>query len=148
MDLAGAIAKLREKNLIMLGDDHGEGGERELVFTHALIRDVAYEMLPKAVRARKHAEVGAFIERQAADREGAVALLAEHFARAASLAVEVHLPSAELAGLRRRALEHGEAAGDAAAALFSNGEALSQYQAAGAFAEPGDPSGGADSNAF
>lgn len=141
VDLAGAIAKLREKNLIMLGDDHGEGGERELVFTHALIRDVAYEMLPKAVRARKHAEVGAFIERQAADREGAVALLAEHFARAASLAVEVHLPSAELAGLRRRALEHGEAAGDAAAALFSNGEALSQYQAAGAFAEPGDPSG-------
>ena len=81
IDLARAIANLREKNLIALGDDRGEEGERELVFTHALIRDVAYEMLPKAVRARKHAEVGAFIERRAADRgEGAVALLAEHFA--------------------------------------------------------------------
>jgi class 3 adenylate cyclase/tetratricopeptide (TPR) repeat protein len=141
VDLARAIASLREKNLIALGDDRGEEGERELVFTHALIRDVAYEMLPKAVRARKHAEVGAFIERRAADRgEGAVALLAEHFARAATLAVEVQLPAAELAGLRRRALEHGEAAGDAAAALFANGEALAQYLAAATFAGPGDPS--------
>ena len=33
-------------------------GERELAFKHVLIRDVAYGMLPKAVRARKHFEVG------------------------------------------------------------------------------------------
>ena len=43
-------------------------GERELAFKHVLIRDVAYEMLPKAVRARKHAEVGAFIERARGER--------------------------------------------------------------------------------
>ena len=34
-------------------------GEREYAFKHVLIRDVAYGMLPKAVRARKHFEVGA-----------------------------------------------------------------------------------------
>ena len=141
-DLVGAIARLQQRNLIMLGDDRSAPDERELVFTHALIRDVAYEMLPKVIRARKHAEVGAFIERRARDRgEGAVALLAEHFVRAAALAVEAHLPPAELAGLRHKALEHGEAAGDAAAALFSNREALAQYQAAVVFAQPGDPSG-------
>ena len=33
-------------------------GEREYAFKHVLIRDVAYSTLPKAVRARKHAEVG------------------------------------------------------------------------------------------
>ena len=38
-------------------------GERELGFKHVLIRDVAYGMLPKAVRSRRHFEVGAFLER-------------------------------------------------------------------------------------
>ena len=33
-------------------------GEREYAFKHVLIRDVAYSTLPKAVRARSHAEVG------------------------------------------------------------------------------------------
>ena len=37
------------------------------------------------------------------------------------------------------ALEHGIAAADAAAALFSNQEALERYRAASAFAEPEDP---------
>ena len=51
-----------------------------------LIRDVAYGMLPKAVRAREHAEVGAFIEARAADRsEGVVGMVAEHYGRAAAL---------------------------------------------------------------
>ena len=137
--LAAALARLRERNLIVLGDDQGGPGEREYAFKHALIREVAYEMLPKAVRARKHAEVGAFLEGRAADRaEGSVALLAEHFARAATLATEVRMSPRELSPLRGKALEHGEAAGDAAAALFSNGEALAQYQVTGAFAEPGD----------
>jgi adenylate cyclase len=141
-DLAGATARLRDKNLVMLCDERRDGGAQELVFTHALIRDVAYEMLPKAVRARKHADIGAFFERHAVDRsERAVALLAGHFARAATLAAEVQLPAAELARLRRKALEHGEAAGDGAAALFSNGEALTQYLAARAFADPDDAAG-------
>ena len=57
-------------------------GEREYAFKHVLIRDVAYSTLPKAVRARKHAEVGAFISARAADRsEGVVAMVAEHYAR-------------------------------------------------------------------
>jgi tetratricopeptide (TPR) repeat protein len=111
-------------------------GERELAFKHVLIRDVAYEMLPKAVRARKHAEVAAFIEQRAGERgQEVVALLAEHYGRAASLAEEVHLDDSELAGLRTKALQLGEAAGDAARDLYANQEALVRYEAAEAATE-------------
>ena len=62
-----------------------------------LIRDVAYGMLPKAVRARKHFEVGGFIEERAGDRtDEVVALLAEHYGRAAALGDEARLEAAEL----------------------------------------------------
>jgi class 3 adenylate cyclase len=138
-DLVATLAALREKDIIIPGESGEVAGERELAFKHVLIRDVAYEMLPKAVRARKHAEVGAFIEQRAGERsEGVVALLAEHYGRAATLATEVRLEPSEVAELRTKALDFSEAAGDAAAALFANREALTHYEAAAAFADAGD----------
>ena len=72
-------------------------GEREYAFKHVLIRDVAYSTLPKAVRARKHAEVGDFIEERAADRaEGVVAMVADHYGRAAALGADAGLDADEL----------------------------------------------------
>ena len=72
-------------------------GEREYAFKHVLIRDVAYSTLPKAVRARRHAEVGAFISARAADRsEGVVAMVAEHYGRAATLGAAADLEPDEL----------------------------------------------------
>jgi adenylate cyclase len=139
-DLAATLVGLRDKDIIVPGEAGQIAGERELAFKHVLIRDVAYEMLPKAVRAHKHAEVGEFIERRAGERsEGVVALLAEHYGRAATLAAEVRLQASELAELRGKALEFSEAAGDAAASLFANREALTHYEAAAAFADPADP---------
>ncbi len=137
-DLESTIASLREKDIFVPGEARQLAGERELSFKHVLIRDVAYEMLPKTVRARKHAELGVFIEQRAGGRgEGVVGLVAEHYARAATLAAEAHLPAAELAQFRAQACEYGEAAGDSAAALFSNREALARYEAAGALAVAG-----------
>jgi adenylate cyclase len=134
-----ALATLREKDILVPGDGAGMAGERELAFKHVLIRDVAYEMLPKAARARKHAEVGAFIEERSGSRsEATVGLVAEHYARAAAFAAEAHLPAPELAEMRAHALEFGEAAGDAAAALYSNREALVHYEAAAALAGAND----------
>ena len=96
-----------------------------------LIRDVAYSTLPKAVRARKHAEVGAFISERAADRsEGVIAMVAEHYARAATLGAGADLEVGELLAIQARALEALEAAGDASAALYSNSEAQGHYEAA------------------
>lgn len=130
-DLQAALATLREKDIIVPGEGGSLADEQELAFKHVLIRDVAYEMLPKAVRARKHFEVGAFIEQRAGDRrKEVVALLAEHYGRAAMLGEEVRLDTDELRPLRAKALLFLEAAGDAAAALYSNQEALAHYETA------------------
>jgi class 3 adenylate cyclase/tetratricopeptide (TPR) repeat protein len=130
-DLQEALRALREKDLVVAGEGSALAGEPELAFKHALIRDAAYEMLPKAVRAQKHFEVAQFIEQRAGERvEEVVALLAEHYGRAAQLGVELSLASAELEPYRANALHYMEAAGDAARAFYSNAEAFSQYQAA------------------
>jgi class 3 adenylate cyclase/tetratricopeptide (TPR) repeat protein len=130
-DLRAALATLREKDLIVPGEGSRLADEHELAFKHVLIRDVAYAMLPKAVRARKHFEVGVFIELRAGERRHeVVALLAEHYGRAAALGEEVHLDADELEPLRAKALQFAEAAGDAASALYSNQEALTHYEAA------------------
>ena len=54
-------------------------GQRELIFKHALVRDTAYESLPRRDRARLHAQVAAWIESAFAGRLDEVAeLLAHH----------------------------------------------------------------------
>src|SRR5205085_11623765 len=116
-DLAAALRALREKDLVIASEGGTLEAEPELAFKHALIRDVAYTMLPKAVRARKHFEVGEFIEVRAGERvEEVVALLAEHYGRAAALGTELRLPEGEVEPYRERALRYLEAAGDAARA--------------------------------
>jgi class 3 adenylate cyclase/tetratricopeptide (TPR) repeat protein len=130
-DLDRALSALREKDIVVPGEGTLLAGEPELAFKHVLIRDVAYGMLPKAVRARKHFEVGGFIEDRAGDRsDEVVALLAEHYGRAAALGGEARFESEELEPMRAKAVRFLEAAGDAAAAFYSNPEAFSHYQSA------------------
>ncbi|HEY4427772.1 MAG TPA: adenylate/guanylate cyclase domain-containing protein [Solirubrobacteraceae bacterium] len=132
-DLQAALATLREKDIIVPGEGARLADEQELAFKHVLIRDVAYTTLPKAVRARKHFEVGMFIEQRAGERwQEVVALLAEHYGRAAALGQEVRLDSEQFAPMAAKALRFLEAAGDAASALYSNQEALAHYEAAAA----------------
>jgi class 3 adenylate cyclase/tetratricopeptide (TPR) repeat protein len=137
--LSASIALLREKNLITLTGAELPGGEPGFAFRHPLIREVAYEMLPRALRARKHAQLARAIEGARGEAaEVRAGILAEHFTRAAALAAEAHLPAGELADIRRGALASSVAAGDEAASLFSNGQALERYRAASGFAEPGE----------
>ena len=115
-------------------------GEREYAFKHVLIRDVAYSTLPKAVRARRHADVAEFISTRAADRsEGVIAMVAEHYSRAATLGAAADLEAGEMHDIRGRALEALEAAGDASAAIYSNSEAQGHYEAALALGDDLDP---------
>ena len=130
-DLQTALAALQEKDIVVPGMGGRLAGEPELAFKHVLIRDVAYGMLPKSVRARKHFEVGSFIEQRAGDRtDEVVARLAEHYGRAAALAGEARLAASELDPIYDKAIRFLEAAGDAAAAFFSNPEAFAHYQQA------------------
>jgi class 3 adenylate cyclase/tetratricopeptide (TPR) repeat protein len=131
LDLGRTLNNLQEKDLLVPSTSSRLAGEREYAFKHVLIRDVAYSMLPKSVRCRKHVEVAEFIRERAGERsDGVIGLIAEHFARAASLGSEAGLDRDELNELQTQALESLEAAGDAAAALYSNAEAFDRYTAA------------------
>jgi tetratricopeptide (TPR) repeat protein len=135
-----ALQSLQEKDIIVPEVGVRLAGEREYAFKHVLIRDVAYGMLPKAVRARKHFEVGRFIEDRAGERsDEVVALLAEHYGRAAILSTEGGMDHEESEPIHRKALHYLEAAGDAAAALYSNPEAFDHYESAQRIECPHDP---------
>ncbi len=141
-DLAEALTSLEDKDFVVGATGPTRlSGERELAFKHVLIRDVAYGMLPKAVRARRHFEMARYIEERAGDRgEEVVGLLAEHYGRAAALAQESHLDEPLREQLETKALELMEAAGDGAAALYSNAEAFDHYAAAYALGVADDAS--------
>jgi class 3 adenylate cyclase/predicted ATPase len=144
LDLGQTLANLEQKDLLVPTAGSRLAGEREFAFKHVLIRDVAYSMLPKSVRCRKHVEVAEFIRERAGERiDGVIGLIAEHFARAAALGSEAGLDSEALIELRGQALEALEAAGDAAAALYSNAEAFDRYTAALELSESLDPAVGA-----
>jgi predicted ATPase/class 3 adenylate cyclase len=128
LDLVHTLDTLEQKDLLVPTPRSRLAGEREFAFKHVLIRDVAYSMLPKSVRCRKHVEVGEFIRERAGERIDAFAgLVAEHYSRAATLGAEAGLDPVALTELRTEALELLEAAGDAAAALYSNNEAFERY---------------------
>ena len=142
-DLPEVLAALHDKDILMPLPtvDGGLADEREMTFKHVLIRDVAYGMLPKAVRCRKHFQIGNFLEERAGDRADEVAnLLAEHYWRSAVLGDEAGLNTDELAPVHRKALHFLEVAGDTAASLFSNAEAVDRYAAARGIRCPHDPS--------
>src|SRR4051812_23486887 len=141
-DLAEVLASLHDKDILvpLPNADADAVDEREFMFKHVLIRDVAYGMLPKAVRCRKHFEIGNHLEERSGDRADEIAnLLAEHYGRAAILGDEAGLSNDELAPVHRKALHFLEVAGDAAMSLFSNAEAVDRYAAARAIRCPHDP---------
>jgi class 3 adenylate cyclase/tetratricopeptide (TPR) repeat protein len=126
-----ALGSLQDKELVIANPSSRLAGEREYVFKHALIRDVAYGMLPKATRCRQHFQVGGFIEEVVGERgERGVALIADHYGRAASLGIEAGIDADELREMNIKAVHYLEAAGDAALGLYSNQEALGHYRAA------------------
>ena len=137
-NLSQTLAALQEKDLLAAGAEGLLADERELAFKHVLIRDVAYGMLPKAVRCRRHFEVGRFLEERAGDRSHeVVALLAEHYGRAAALGAEAGIDLEELEHITARAVRALEDAGAAAAALYANREALAHFAQALALLGPG-----------
>jgi class 3 adenylate cyclase/tetratricopeptide (TPR) repeat protein len=140
LDLGRTLSALEQKDLLAPSAGSRLAGEREYAFKHVLIRDVAYSMLPKSVRCKKHVEVAEFIRERAGERsDGMIGLIAEHFARAAALGSEAGLEADALAELQAQALESLEAAADAAAALYSNAEAFDRYTAALELSEALDP---------
>lgn len=84
------IRRLRVKDLVVPRETSSLAGAAEYGFRHVLIRDVAYDSLPKRDRSLLHAEVARWAERELADRIDEFAeLVAGHLA--AALAYEEEL---------------------------------------------------------
>ena len=74
------LDRLEARDLIRRRPGSRLEGDVEFAFKHALIRDVAYSILPRATRRERHAVVARFIEGLAGNRVGEVAsLLAHHW---------------------------------------------------------------------
>jgi predicted ATPase len=84
--LADTLVALERRGLVRRSPTSRIGGDRELVFKHGLVREVAYETLPKAARRERHAVVARFIERSAGDPAPYAAVLAHHWREAGDAA--------------------------------------------------------------
>ena len=94
-----ALRTLRRREFVLERVSSSIAGQREYVFKHVLIRDIAYASLPRSERGRAHAETAAWIEETSGERTGELAeLLAHHYDAAFSFLREDEL--------RRRARGH------------------------------------------
>jgi hypothetical protein len=80
-----ALRSLEERGLVLLRPASRTRGLTEIAFHHGLMRDVAYQSIPRASRARLHAAVAEWIEGLAADRRlEFIDLIAHHLESAAN----------------------------------------------------------------
>jgi class 3 adenylate cyclase/tetratricopeptide (TPR) repeat protein len=83
VELDEVLRRLEDRGLVHARSGSWIVGERQFSFRHILIKEVAYEGLPRRDRARAHARVAEWIERQTGDREREFAeLLAHHYEHA------------------------------------------------------------------
>ena len=73
---------LEERDFVRRRAGSSMPGEREYAIKHALTREVAYESLPRARRARLHANFARWLEGSTAERDELAPLLAHHYAEA------------------------------------------------------------------
>ena len=111
---------LQRKEFVRRESQSSVAGETEYAFWHALVRDVAYDQMPRARRAEKHQAAAEWID-SLTERDDHVEVVAEHYATALDLARAAGVENDELVRRTRVALRE---AGDRAAALNA-------YEAAG-----------------
>jgi len=105
------LRSLRVKELVVLRESSTLADAREYAFRHVLIRDVAYDSLPKLERARKHREVARWAEDRLGERaEEVVELLAAHYWSALRYEEEFATDETALADIRRRTVDYARSA--------------------------------------
>jgi len=130
-DLELVADQLMAKDLVRAGSGDS------LTFRHILIREVAYQTLTRADRARLHAAAAAWVEGQAAGREDALAeLIAYHYREGATLAMAQRPGEPETQRIRQKAVHWLSRAGDVATAAAASQEASRHLRSAIELAEP------------
>jgi class 3 adenylate cyclase/tetratricopeptide (TPR) repeat protein len=126
-----ALDGLRAKELVALHESSTWSGEREFAFHHALIRDVAYDSLPKALRAEKHVATARWAEEQAGHRRDEIAeLLATHQLQALRWLDELGQADGTRREVERDGYRWASAAGRRARRLWQQREAVRWLRAA------------------
>lgn len=121
-DVSGHLFALEQDNLVLAEQD----GEQNYGFRHMVIRDVAYESLPFAMRELLHGNVGSYIEEHEVDGVGGhqhLDLLAHHYWHSSN------------AGKKREYLVR---AGDAAQASYANSVAIDYFRRAASLVPDAD----------
>lgn len=110
--LTAALGELERRELITRQTVSAFEGQQQYSFNHVLLRDVAYELLPRAARQERHREVALFLEEVSGEFGEAGAATARHWRDAGNPAhaVDYFVRAAEVA-------EHGWAK-ERAASLY------------------------------
>jgi class 3 adenylate cyclase/tetratricopeptide (TPR) repeat protein len=122
-----ALRRLEERQLIRRRHESSGAGDVEYVFEHALIRDVAYRTIVRAVRAEKHRRAGEWLSSLAGALRDRADVIAHHYVTA--------LENAEASGhavpeLRLAASNALQAAAERAGSLHSQAAASRLWEKA------------------
>jgi class 3 adenylate cyclase/tetratricopeptide (TPR) repeat protein len=113
------------------------GSDVEYAFRHVLVRDVAYNQIPRSSRAEKHLAAASWIATLGDDRsEDRAEMLAHHYGAALELLEAAGLPTAQLAPAARAAFFE---AGERAVALGAAEDAIPRFERALALADESQP---------
>ncbi|MDX6502951.1 MAG: hypothetical protein QOE29_76, partial [Gaiellaceae bacterium] len=113
------------------------GSDVEYAFRHVLVRDVAYNQIPRSARAQKHRAAAEWIETLGDDRsEDRAEMLAHHYGAALQLLQAAGLPTAELEPAARAAFFE---AGERALALGAAEDAIPRFERALQLADGSEP---------
>jgi len=129
-DTREVLGRLRARDILLAHESSSFSGELELSFRHVLIRDVAYESLPKSRRVGAHVEMAGWVAEHASGREEEIAeLLATHYLRALGYLEE--LGERDDRNLTRpQAYRWARAAGERAHRLWQQREAARWFREA------------------
>jgi predicted ATPase len=121
--LSETLGALERRDLIRRETVSAIEGEQQFAFTHVLIRDVAYDLLPRARRQERHEHCALFLESSTAEVGEAGAALARHWRDA---------------GNKPRALEYALAAAEQAEQGWAKDRAVTFYREALALLDADD----------
>ena len=124
--LEDRLHSLERKEFVRRERRSSVAGENEYVFRHALVRDVAYEQIPRAARAEKHRAAAEWMESLGRPDDHAE-MLAHHYLTALELSRASGRPLEDVADAARVALRE---AGDRAVSLNAFSPATRYYAAA------------------
>jgi tetratricopeptide (TPR) repeat protein len=112
---AESLNALQRKQFVQRAQRSSVADDSEFAFRHVLVRDVAYNQIPRARRAEKHERAAGWIN-SLARREDHAEMLAHHYLTALELAEAIGESTTAIAGPARTALRQ---AGDRAFALHA-----------------------------